>query len=47
MYRFLPRHLLSVALLVGIQIGPLSAEGDRPNLVLIIADDMAWDDCGA
>ena len=22
------------------------AEAERPNLVLIIADDMAWDDCG-
>ena len=27
---------------------PCHAEGpDRPNVVLIIADDMAWDDCGA
>ena len=23
------------------------SRGDRPNIVLIIADDMAWDDCGA
>lgn len=28
--------------------GPCQAGGqDRPNVVLIIADDMAWDDCGA
>jgi len=25
----------------------VTAAEDRPNLVLIIADDMAWDDCGA
>jgi acetylornithine deacetylase/succinyl-diaminopimelate desuccinylase-like protein len=23
------------------------ARDDRPNILLIIADDMAWDDCGA
>lgn len=26
---------------------PQSSAADHPNLVLIIADDMAWDDCGA
>lgn len=26
---------------------PTGEPGDRPNLVLIIADDMNWDDCGA
>ncbi|MEM9672981.1 MAG: sulfatase [Cyclobacteriaceae bacterium] len=25
----------------------LSCQPERPNLILIIADDMAWDDCGA
>ncbi|VAX37138.1 Sulfatase [hydrothermal vent metagenome] len=24
-----------------------AAEASRPNIILIIADDMAWDDCGA
>ena len=24
-----------------------AAEAPRPNIILIIADDMAWDDCGA
>ena len=27
--------------------GLTRAQNDRPNIVLIIADDMAWDDCGA
>ncbi|WP_339746421.1 sulfatase [uncultured Rubinisphaera sp.] len=26
---------------------PLSAAEARPNIILFIADDMAWDDCGA
>ena len=37
------KHLLAILLLSGL-VASLSAE--RPNLVLIIADDMAWDDCG-
>lgn len=28
-------------------LGGATALADRPNLVIIIADDMAWDDCGA
>jgi N-sulfoglucosamine sulfohydrolase len=28
-------------------ISPVAARESRPNVVLIIADDMAWDDCGA
>ena len=27
--------------------GLAQVQDDRPNIVLIIADDMAWDDCGA
>ena len=27
--------------------GSAQAQGHRPNIVLIIADDMGWDDCGA
>jgi len=27
--------------------GSAKAQGHRPNIVLIIADDMGWDDCGA
>jgi N-sulfoglucosamine sulfohydrolase len=38
-----------LAALLCLTIAPaLAAEGPkRPNVVLIIADDMAWDDCGA
>ena len=28
-------------------VGSAATAADRPNLVLIIADDMAWNDCGA
>ncbi len=35
---------LSVTVLVSC---PLSAAEQRPNFVVLIADDMAWDDCGA
>lgn len=42
MYRFL--LLASIVLLAGVH----SLESaDRPNIILFIADDMAWDDCGA
>ena len=41
--------IAAAALLIGAihAIGPVCAQARRPNLVLIIADDMAWDDCGA
>jgi arylsulfatase A-like enzyme len=42
--------LVGVPLLLGLCVpdGPCYAAGPtRPNVVLIIADDMAWDDCGA
>src|SRR6478752_6244895 len=50
------RMRLGVMILVGALLllgpcvpdGPCHAAGPtRPNVVLIIADDMAWDDCGA
>src|SRR5262245_16306430 len=42
-------RVLAVVVL-GLALGSISlAQGaaDRPNFILIIADDMAWDDCGA
>src|SRR3954454_9445594 len=41
--------MLCVAGLLGVMFTSATAtEGPkRPNIVLIIADDMAWDDCGA
>src|SRR3954451_9137299 len=43
------RMVLCVAGLLGVlSASATAAEGPkRPNVVLIIADDMAWDDCGA
>ena len=43
------RTLSLAGLLLGSLLSPSrAAEGPkRPNVVLIIADDMAWDDCGA
>ena len=43
------RKMLWVAGLLGVLFASATAaEGPkRPNVVLIIADDMAWDDCGA
>ena len=40
---------LLLALFAAVSTSTLQAADskDRPNLVLIIADDMAWDDCGA
>jgi len=35
------------ALALGTRGDKLWADGRRPNIVLIIADDLAWDDCGA
>src|SRR5690606_10723594 len=32
---------------LALSLSPWAVAVDRPNLVLIIADDMAWDDCGA
>lgn len=40
------RTAFPCALLLGLLAGTTVAE-DRPNIILIIADDMAWDDCGA
>ncbi|QDT01984.1 Arylsulfatase precursor [Rubripirellula lacrimiformis] len=34
-------------LLIGLGVPSVMANEDRPNLVLIIADDMNWNDCGA
>jgi arylsulfatase A-like enzyme len=42
--------VMSVLLLAGLCVPGGSchaADAQRPNVVLIIADDMAWDDCGA
>ena len=33
--------------LISFTLGVEQAEVERPNLILIIADDMNWDDCGA
>ena len=43
------RKMLCMAGLLGVMFASATAaEGPkRPNVVLIIADDMAWDDCGA
>ena len=43
------RKILSLAgwLCMTLTFGEAAAEATRPNVVLIIADDMAWDDCGA
>jgi N-sulfoglucosamine sulfohydrolase len=43
------RQIVLAAVFWGLNIAPaLAAEGpNRPNIILIIADDMAWDDCGA
>ena len=39
-------HILPLAILLA-TLPNLAEANDRPNLVVIIADDMAWDDCGA
>ena len=53
--QFLPR-LIHCSFLVlyqvtlslsGTQFAEAAAQTSRPNIVLLIADDMAWDDCGA
>src|SRR4051812_25219698 len=43
------RKLLCMAGLLGVMFASATAAEvpKRPNIVLIIADDMAWDDCGA
>ena len=43
------RPILLAGLLPILALVPAGAaqETGRPNVVLIIADDMAWDDCGA
>jgi len=38
---------LLLAFVATLVFSPLVQAEQRPNLVLIIADDMAWDDCGA
>ena len=34
------------AMAMAMALGSLCGAADRPNMVFIIADDMAWDDCG-
>ena len=45
------RHFLAAVIVVSVLLSSLNAApaqpSARPNIVLIIADDMAWDDCGA
>src|SRR5687767_1402783 len=38
---------LALLFLGAVVLTPAGAADPPPNLVLIIADDMAWDDCGA
>src|SRR5262245_3362065 len=46
--RFFGLGSWALALLCSLAIGNWSfAARPLPNLILIIADDMAWDDCGA
>ena len=41
-------RILSIAWLLPVCIsGPTLFAGERPNFVIFVADDMAWDDCGA
>jgi arylsulfatase A-like enzyme len=44
--RAVGRFLALFAAVLGLATAA-GAAADRPNLVLILADDMAWDDCGA
>ncbi len=52
--KFLPRLIRSSFLVLyqvtlslsGTQFAEAAAQTSRPNIVLLIADDMAWDDCG-
>jgi N-sulfoglucosamine sulfohydrolase len=41
------RRLLGIVVLSGWFAATSPAADERPNIVLIIADDMNWDDCGA
>ncbi len=46
------RSSLLVLVLIGLsllipQFGEAAEPANRPNIILLIADDMAWDDCGA
>ena len=39
--------LFALTSLLGIVAPSLAADGDQTNFVIFIADDMAWEDCGA
>ena len=41
--------MIAIAAILGMSLGlvPVASGAERPNVVLIVADDMAWDDCGA
>ena len=49
MTKNLSTHILALVLiaLVAADVALAVETSDRPNIVLIIADDMNWDDCGA
>ncbi|NND98120.1 MAG: sulfatase [Pirellulaceae bacterium] len=40
------RQFLPLPILLFLFVGVVSAD-DRPNFIIFVADDMAWDDCGA
>lgn len=40
------KHFLLVLLTSGLFCGPLYAQPDRPNFILILADDLGWADLG-
>ncbi|MBX6316774.1 MAG: sulfatase-like hydrolase/transferase, partial [Isosphaeraceae bacterium] len=45
-YRWIAAIVLG-HLLIGAALAQAAGSQERPNFILIIADDMAWDDCGA
>ncbi len=48
MKRRFPSLIVSALCLIFLcTILPQQADGDKPNIILIIADDMNWNDCGA
>lgn len=40
------KHFLLVLLTSGLFCGPLYSQPDRPNFILILADDLGWADLG-
>lgn len=42
----MPPKLIFAALLVGMLISPSAAETGRPNVVMIVVDDLGWSDLG-